>query len=121
MKEMLYRTSYLRSKGLGRSCALIIDRCFSGGTCGLSIGHVSPEAAAGGAISLLHDSDTLRIDIPARTISVDICEAALHRRREAMQARGEAAWKHQEKRPRKVSRALKPTLCWPPAPTRGRA
>jgi dihydroxy-acid dehydratase len=107
MQEMLYPTSYLKSKGLGKSCALITDGRFSGGTSGLSIGHVSPEAAAGGAIALIQDGDIIRIDIPARKIEVDISEAELHRRREAMQARGDAAWKPVEQRPRKVSKALK--------------
>ncbi|WP_308365436.1 MULTISPECIES: dihydroxy-acid dehydratase [unclassified Microbulbifer] len=107
MQEMLYPTSYLKSKGLGKSCALITDGRFSGGTSGLSIGHVSPEAAGGGAIGLVEDGDTIRIDIPARTIEVDIPEAELQRRREAMTAKGDSAWKPVEQRPRKVSKALK--------------
>ncbi|MBB3062083.1 dihydroxy-acid dehydratase [Microbulbifer rhizosphaerae] len=107
MQEMLYPTSYLKSKGLGKSCALITDGRFSGGTSGLSIGHVSPEAASGGAIGLVESGDTIRIDIPARTIEVDIPEAELQRRRQAMAAKGDSAWKPVEQRPRKVSKALK--------------
>nr|WP_010131789.1 dihydroxy-acid dehydratase [Microbulbifer agarilyticus] len=107
MQEMLYPTSYLKSKGLGKSCALITDGRFSGGTSGLSIGHVSPEAAGGGNIALVQDGDLVRIDIPKRLIEVDIPEAELHRRREAMNAKGAQGWKPVQQRPRKVSRALK--------------
>ncbi|MBY6190179.1 dihydroxy-acid dehydratase [Microbulbifer agarilyticus] len=107
MQEMLYPTSYLKSKGLGKSCALITDGRFSGGTSGLSIGHVSPEAAGGGNIGLVQDGDLVRIDIPKRLIEVDIPEAELHRRREAMNAKGAQGWKPVQQRPRKVSRALK--------------
>ncbi|MFC6633282.1 dihydroxy-acid dehydratase [Microbulbifer taiwanensis] len=107
MQEMLYPTSYLKSKGLGKSCALITDGRFSGGTSGLSIGHVSPEAASGGTIGLVENGDTIRIDIPARSIEVVISDEELQRRREAMQARGTDAWKPREARPRKVSKALK--------------
>ncbi|GAB2509800.1 dihydroxy-acid dehydratase [Microbulbifer agarilyticus] len=107
MQEMLYPTSYLKSKGLGKSCALITDGRFSGGTSGLSIGHVSPEAAGGGNIGLVQDGDLVRIDIPKRLIEVDIPEAELHRRREAMNAKGAEGWKPVQQRPRKVSRALK--------------
>ncbi|MCA0899623.1 dihydroxy-acid dehydratase [Microbulbifer agarilyticus] len=107
MQEMLYPTSYLKSKGLGKSCALITDGRFSGGTSGLSIGHVSPEAAGGGNIGLVQDGDLVRIDIPKRLIEVDIPEAELHRRREAMSAKGAQGWKPVQQRPRKVSRALK--------------
>ncbi|SEA09947.1 dihydroxy-acid dehydratase [Microbulbifer marinus] len=107
MQEMLYPTSYLKSKGLGKSCALITDGRFSGGTSGLSIGHVSPEAAAGGNIGLVENGDRIRIDIPARKIEVDISEAELQRRRDAMAAKGKDAWKPVEQRPRKVSKALK--------------
>ncbi|AQQ66645.1 dihydroxy-acid dehydratase [Microbulbifer agarilyticus] len=107
MQEMLYPTSYLKSKGLGQSCALITDGRFSGGTSGLSIGHVSPEAAGGGNIGLVQDGDLVRIDIPKRLIEVDIPEAELHRRREAMNAKGTEGWKPVKQRPRKVSRALK--------------
>ncbi|MEX2961730.1 dihydroxy-acid dehydratase [Microbulbifer sp. TYP-18] len=104
MQEMLYPTSYLKSKGLGQSCALITDGRFSGGTSGLSIGHVSPEAASGGAIGLVEQGDSIRIDIPARTIEVDIDDAELERRRQAMNARG---WSPAQMRPRKVSKALR--------------
>ncbi|WP_066961155.1 dihydroxy-acid dehydratase [Microbulbifer sp. Q7] len=107
MQEMLYPTSYLKSKGLGKSCALITDGRFSGGTSGLSIGHVSPEAAGGGNIALVQNGDLVRIDIPKRLIEVDIPEAELQRRREAMHAKGSEGWKPAKVRPRKVSRALK--------------
>jgi dihydroxy-acid dehydratase len=106
MQEMLYPTSYLKSKGLGKACALITDGRFSGGTSGLSIGHVSPEAAEGGLIGLVQDGDTIEIDIPARSINLAVEEAELKRRREAMQAKGDKAWKP-AKRSRKVSTALK--------------
>ncbi|MAN52650.1 MULTISPECIES: dihydroxy-acid dehydratase [unclassified Marinimicrobium] len=107
MQEMLYPTSYLKSKGLGKDCALLTDGRFSGGTSGLSIGHVSPEAAAGGAIGLVEDGDTILIDIPNRKIEVRLSDEQLQARRDAMNARGEQAWKPQEARPRKVSTALK--------------
>jgi dihydroxy-acid dehydratase len=106
MQEMLYPTSYLKSKGLGKACALITDGRFSGGTSGLSIGHVSPEAAEGGLIGLVQDGDTIEIDIPARKIHLAVDEAELKRRRDAMQAKGDKAWKP-AKRARKVSTALK--------------
>ncbi len=104
MQEMLYPTSYLKSKGLGKQCALLTDGRFSGGTSGLSIGHASPEAAAGGAIGLVRDGDRIRIDIPARSIDLLVAEAELAERRAAQDARG---WKPAESRPRKVSTALK--------------
>ncbi len=104
MQEMLYPTSYLKSKGLGKQCALVTDGRFSGGTAGLSIGHVSPEAAAGGAIGLVRDGDRIRIDIPARRIEVLLDEAELARRRGAQDARG---WKPAAPRARAVSTALK--------------
>ena len=88
MQEMLYPTSYLKSRGLGKACALVTDGRFSGGTSGLSIGHVSPEAAEGGAIGLIEDGDRIEIDIPARTINALVDEATLARRRAAMEARG---------------------------------
>lgn len=91
MQEMLYPTSYLKSKGLGKACALITDGRFSGGTSGLSIGHVSPEAAEGGLIGLVRDGDRISIDIPNRTISLDVSEAELAKRGEEEQARGDAA------------------------------
>src|SRR6201994_4532389 len=106
MQEMLYPTSYLKSRGLGKVCALVTDGRFSGGTSGLSIGHVSPEAEEGGAIALIQDGDRIAIDIPARSIHLAVDEAELQRRREAMQAKGEQAWKP-AKRARKVSTALK--------------
>jgi dihydroxy-acid dehydratase len=106
MQEMLYPTSYLKSKGLGKACALITDGRFSGGTSGLSIGHVSPEAAEGGLIGLVEEGDRIEIDIPARSISLLVDEPALTQRREAMLARKAEAWKP-AKRSRKVSMALK--------------
>ena len=93
MQEMLYPTSYLKSKGLGKACALITDGRFSGGTSGLSIGHVSPEAAEGGAIGLVEDGDRIEIDIPARSIDVLVDEDDARQRRAAMEAKGEHAWK----------------------------
>lgn len=107
MQEMLYPTSYLKSKGLGKACALLTDGRFSGGTSGLSIGHVSPEAASGGNIALVVEGDPIEIDIPNRTINVLISDEELATRRQAMDARGADAWKPAEVRPRKVTRALK--------------
>jgi len=107
MQEMLYPTSYLKSKGLGAQCALLTDGRFSGGTSGLSIGHASPEAASGGNIALVEDGDLVRIDIPQRSINVLVSDEELAQRRTAMQARGEQAWQPQQPRPRKVSAALK--------------
>ncbi|HEX8978103.1 MAG TPA: dihydroxy-acid dehydratase [Parasulfuritortus sp.] len=92
MQEMLYPTSYLKSKGLGKACALITDGRFSGGTSGLSIGHVSPEAAEGGNIGLVEEGDTIEIDIPARSIKVAVSDAELAKRRAAMEAKGKDAW-----------------------------
>jgi dihydroxy-acid dehydratase len=106
MQEMLYPTSYLKSKGLGKACALITDGRFSGGTSGLSIGHASPEAAEGGAIALVQDGDRVEIDIPARSIRLAISDAELDLRRSAMEARGDDAWQPAAPRPRKVSPAL---------------
>jgi len=107
MQEMLYPTSYLKSKGLGKSCALLTDGRFSGGTSGLSIGHVSPEAASGGAIALVEEGDTIAIDIPNRTINLLISCDALAQRRATMDARGKAGWKPAAARPRQVSAALR--------------
>lgn len=107
MQEMLYPTSYLKSKGLGKKCALLTDGRFSGGTSGLSIGHASPEAAAGGNIGLVENGDIIHIDIPNRTINVKLSEAVLAERRAAMEAKGDAAWQPANPRPRKVSTALK--------------
>ena len=107
MQEMLYPTSYLKSMKLGAACALITDGRFSGGTSGLSIGHVSPEAAEGGNIGLLEEGDIIKIDIPNRSINVEISEDTLRSRRNQMESRGADAWRPKEERPRKVSRALK--------------
>ncbi len=106
MQEMLYPTSYLKSRHLGKECALITDGRFSGGTSGLSIGHVSPEAAAGGAIGLIEEGDTIKIDIPKRTIDVDISAEELQSRREAEEQRGAEAFTPPP-RPRQISTALK--------------
>ena len=106
MQEMLYPTSYLKSKGLGAKCALLTDGRFSGGTSGLSIGHASPEAGEGGAIALVETGDTIAIDIPARTIDLVISEDELAHRRAAMEANGDAAWQPVEKRERRVTPAL---------------
>jgi len=106
MQEMLYPTSYLKSKGLGKVCALVTDGRFSGGSSGLSIGHLSPEAAEGGLIGLVEDGDRIRIDIPARSINLLVDDTILAQRRSAMLARGPEAWKP-AKRTRKVSMALK--------------
>jgi dihydroxy-acid dehydratase len=107
MQEMLYPTSYLKSKGLGKVCALVTDGRFSGGSSGLSIGHLSPEAAEGGLIGLVEEGDLIKIDIPARSISLMVDDATLVKRREAMLARGADAWKPASKRARKVTMALK--------------
>ena len=107
MQEMLYPTSYLKSKGLGKVCALVTDGRFSGGSSGLSIGHLSPEAAEGGLIGLVEEGDHIKIDIPSRSISLVVDDATLAKRREAMLARGADAWKPAKKRSRKVTMALK--------------
>ncbi|MEN4903245.1 dihydroxy-acid dehydratase [Luteimonas sp. TWI662] len=104
MQEMLYPTSYLKSKGLGKRCALLTDGRFSGGTSGLSIGHVSPEAAAGGTIALVRDGDRIRIDIPSRSIALLVDDSELAARRDAQAARG---WRPATPRARRVSTALK--------------
>jgi dihydroxy-acid dehydratase len=105
MQEMLYPTSYLKSRGLGKDCALLTDGRFSGGTSGLSIGHASPEAADGGAIGLVENGDTIEIDIPNRRIHLAITDAELSARRGAMDARGDKAWQPVQ-RERVVSPAL---------------
>ncbi len=105
MQEMLYPTSYLKSKGLGKHCALFTDGRFSGGSSGLVIGHASPEAAEGGLIGLVEEGDRIEIDIPARTIHLAVADEELAQRRAAMQARGEAAWQPAN-RQRQVSTAL---------------
>ncbi|MBC6497491.1 MAG: dihydroxy-acid dehydratase [Alphaproteobacteria bacterium GM7ARS4] len=107
MQEMLYPTSYLKSKNLGRSCALITDGRFSGGTSGLSIGHISPEAAEGGNLALIEQGDRIIIDIPQRLITLDISDKEMQQRREKMHARNDGGWKPVHARPRKVSDALK--------------
>lgn len=106
MQEMLYPTSYIKSKHLGKECALITDGRFSGGTSGLSIGHISPEAASGGAIGLVRDGDIIDIDIPGRTISVRISDEELSERRKAEESNGRDAWTPRG-RNRHVSKALK--------------
>ena len=104
---MLYPTSYLKSVGLGKECALLTDGRFSGGTSGLSIGHVSPEAASGGAIGLVEDGDIIDIDIPNRRITLEVEEADLQQRRADMEAQGaDLAWRPMELRERNVSPAL---------------
>lgn len=105
MQEMLYPTSYLKSKGLGKSCALVTDGRFSGGTSGLSIGHVSPEAAEGGTMALVENGDLVVIDIPNRVLRVDLSEQELAQRHTAMLAKGDKAWQPKS-RQREVSRAL---------------
>ncbi len=119
MQEMLYPTSFLKSMGLGKACALITDGRFSGGTSGLSIGHVSPEAASGGSIGLIEDGDLIAIDIPNRGIQLQVSDAELAARREAQEARGDKA------RRRKTVNAGFPLRCVPtparqPAPTKAR-
>jgi len=106
MQEMLYPTSYLKSKGLGKQCALLTDGRFSGGTSGLSIGHASPEAAAGGAIALVEEGDTIEIDIPNRRIHLAVEKSVMAARHAAMAAKGKDAWKPVG-RERPVSAALR--------------
>ncbi|MDO8899799.1 MAG: dihydroxy-acid dehydratase [Phenylobacterium sp.] len=118
MQEMLYPTSYLKSKGLGKACALITDGRFSGGTSGLSIGHVSPEAAEGGLIGLVENGDRIEIDIPGRTIRLAVDDAVLAERRAAMEARGPEAW-HPGPRKRKVTPALRAYAAFTTSAARG--
>ncbi|MAK83821.1 dihydroxy-acid dehydratase [Phenylobacterium sp.] len=118
MQEMLYPTSYLKSKGLGKACALITDGRFSGGTSGLSIGHVSPEAAEGGMIGLVENGDRIEIDIPNRTIRLAVDDAVLASRRTAMEARGPEAW-HPGPRKRKVTPALRAYAAFTTSAARG--
>jgi dihydroxy-acid dehydratase len=106
MQEMLYPTSYIKSRQLGKVCALITDGRFSGGTSGLSIGHISPEAASGGNIGLIQDGDIIEIDIPNRSINVKLSEEALNSRRQAEIDRGKDAFKPKD-RNRIVSKALR--------------
>ena len=106
MQEMLYPTTYLKSMGLGKACALLTDGRFSGGTSGLSIGHVSPEAADGGAIALVEQGDIIHIDIPNRVIEFKVSDEEMAQRKEAMLAKGKAAWQPKD-RVRHISYALK--------------
>jgi dihydroxy-acid dehydratase len=107
MQEMLYPTSYLKSKGLGKACALLTDGRFSGGTSGLSIGHVSPEAEEGGLIGLVEEGDRIEIDIPNRTIHLAVSEDVLAKRRAVEEARGKDAWTPKAPRKRQVTTALR--------------
>ena len=118
MQEMLYPTSYLKSKGLGKACALITDGRFSGGSSGLSIGHISPEAAEGGLIGLVQEGDTIELDIPNRRINLAVPEAELERRRAAMVAKGKAAWKPAPRK-RAVTTALKSYAAFASSAARG--
>ncbi|MHB1301759.1 MAG: dihydroxy-acid dehydratase [Burkholderiales bacterium] len=118
MQEMLYPTSYLKSKGLGKLCALLTDGRFSGGTSGLSIGHVSPEAAEGGAIGLIVEGDTISIDIPNRRLDLEISDAALESRRKHMEQKGRSAWKPVS-RDRAVSPALRAYAAMTTSASRG--
>ena len=118
MQEMLYPTSYLKAKGLGKSCALVTDGRFSGGTSGLSIGHVSPEAAEGGAIGLIRDGDRIDIDIPNRIMRADLSDEEIADRRAAMEARGADAWKPVG-RVRHVSPALRAYAAMTTSASRG--
>jgi dihydroxy-acid dehydratase len=118
MQEMLYPTSYLKSKGLGKACALITDGRFSGGTSGLSIGHVSPEAAEGGLIALVEDGDLIEIDIPGRTIELKVPEPDLAERQAAMVQRGPVAWTPVG-RTRRVSTALRAYAAFATSAARG--
>ena len=106
MQEMLHPTSFLRSMKLNTTCAIVTDGRFSGGSSGLSIGHISPEAAAGGLIGLVQDGDTIAIDIANRRLDLEVDTDELERRRQAMDAQNGAAWRPAKPRPRKVSRAL---------------
>jgi len=119
MQEMLYPTSYLKSKGLGKACALITDGRFSGGTSGLSIGHVSPEAEEGGVIGLVEEGDRIAIDIPARTIALLVSDDVLAERRAAMLAKGKDAWRPASPRKRNVSTALRAYAAFATSAARG--
>ena len=105
MQEMLYPTSYLKSKGLGKACALVTDGRFSGGSSGLSIGHCSPEAAEGGTIGLVRTGDRIEIDIPTRSISLEVSDEELASRRAAVEAKGDAAWQPAEPPAPRLDRA----------------
>jgi len=119
MQEMLYPTSYLKSKGMGKQCALLTDGRFSGGTSGLSIGHASPEAAEGGAIGLVEEGDSIDIDIPGRSISLDVPANELSARRERMNALGTAAWRPPVPRARAISPALRAYAAMTTSASRG--
>jgi dihydroxy-acid dehydratase len=116
MQEMLYPTSYLKSKGLGKACALVTDGRFSGGTSGLSIGHASPEAAQGGMIGLVRDGDMIEIDIPNRTINLAVAEDELAQRRAEQHRLG---WKPAAPRKRNVTTALKAYAAFASSADRG--
>jgi dihydroxy-acid dehydratase len=118
MQEMLYPTSYLKSKGLGKACALITDGRFSGGSSGLSIGHISPEAAEGGLIGLVEEGDLIELDIPNRRIHLAVPDAEISRRRAAMVAKGAAAWKPAPRK-RAVTTALKAYAAFATSAARG--
>ncbi|MFD1332456.1 dihydroxy-acid dehydratase [Methylopila musalis] len=118
MQEMLYPTSYLKSKGLGKACALVTDGRFSGGSSGLSIGHVSPEAAEGGLIALVEDGDRIEIDIPNRSIRLAVAPEVIAERKQAQIARGPEAWKPKARK-RNVSRALKAYAAFTTSAARG--
>ena len=115
MQEMLYPTSYLKSKGLGKSCALITDGRFSGGSSGLCLGHISPEAAEGGAIALVEEGDTIQIDIPNRILRVNLSDAELANRRAAMEARGTADSNGADAESKGAAAKSKGTAAWKPA------
>jgi dihydroxy-acid dehydratase len=115
MQEMLYPTSYLKSKGLGKSCALVTDGRFSGGSSGLCIGHISPEAAEAGAIALVEEGDTIQIDIPKRILRVNLPDAELATRRAAMKARGTADSNAVAAESKGESAKSKGTAAWKPA------
>jgi dihydroxy-acid dehydratase len=118
MQEMLYPTSYLKSKGLGKACALITDGRFSGGSSGLSIGHISPEAAEGGLIGLVEEGDLIELDIPNRSIHLAVADTEISRRRQAMVAKGAAAWKPAPRK-RAVTTALKAYAAFATSAARG--
>jgi dihydroxy-acid dehydratase len=119
MQEMLYPTSYIKSKGLGKACALVTDGRFSGGTSGLSIGHVSPEAAEGGTIGLVQAGDRIRIDIPERKIELLVSDEELSARRAAAEAKGAAAWKPEKPRKRQITTALRAYAAFAQSAARG--
>ena len=118
MQEMLYPTSYLKSKGLGKSCALITDGRFSGGSSGLCVGHISPEAAERGSLALVEEGDVIEIDIPKRVLRAALSDEQIANRRRAMEAKGAAAWKPAT-RNRQVSRALQAYAAWTTSAARG--